>query len=91
MPVKLSTTINHIDRITNLANANLIREFYHYMKTNGGGDKHINNNLKIVLSLEKFLNPTLDYEVITRQELIRFLDIKMKPIELDPDNKWITI
>ncbi|TVP40420.1 hypothetical protein [Candidatus Nitrosocosmicus arcticus] len=59
------------------------------MKTGGAGDKHINNNLKIVLSFANFSNQNFSFEYIKRQEVIQFLDSKIKPIEQDPDRKWI--
>lgn len=60
------------------------------MKNSGAGDKHINNNLKIVLSFSNFSDQNLSFEDIKRQEVIQFLDSKIKPIEQDPDRKWIT-
>jgi hypothetical protein len=60
------------------------------MKNSGAGDKHINNNLKIVLSFGNFLNPNLEFSDVTRKEVINFLDSKIKPTEIDPDKKWIT-
>lgn len=60
------------------------------MKNSGAGDKHINNNLKIVMGLSNFLEQNKLYEEIKREEIIQFLDSKIKPIEQDPDKKWIT-
>jgi len=33
------------------------------MKNSGAGDKHINNNLEIVLSFASFSDPNLSFEV----------------------------
>jgi len=55
------------------------------MKNSGAGDKHINNNLKIVQGFTSFSNPNLSFEDIKRQEIIQFLDSKLKPDEQDPD------
>jgi hypothetical protein len=52
------------------------------MKSIGAGDKHINNNLKIVLSFVNFSNQVLSFEDIKRQEVIQFLDSKIKSIEV---------
>jgi hypothetical protein len=90
IPIKLSTTLSNIDKVHNLENAKTIKEFYQYMKNSGAGDKHINNNLKIVLSLSNYLDPNLSLGEIKGQEIVQFLDSKIKPIELDPDKKWIT-
>ncbi|WP_148686367.1 hypothetical protein [Candidatus Nitrosocosmicus hydrocola] len=90
MPVKLSTTILNIDKVSNHQNAEIIKEFYQFMKSSGAGDKHINNNLKIVIGFSNYIGSNLCFEGIGRQEIIGFLDSKEKPIELDPDKKWIT-
>ena len=60
------------------------------MKSSDAGDKHINNNLKIVLGFASFSNQVLSFEDIRRKEIIQFLDSKIKPVEQDPDKKWIT-
>ena len=75
MPVKLSTTLTNIDKVHNLENAKTIKKFYQYMKNSGAGDKHINNNLKIVLSLSNYLDPNQSLGEIKGQEIVQFLDI----------------
>ncbi len=60
------------------------------MKNSGAGDKHINNNLKIVLSLTNSTNQNLSLDDVKRPEIIQFLDSKIKSTEQDPDRKWIT-
>jgi hypothetical protein len=49
MPMKLSTTINTIISIPNSANAELLREFYQYMKANGTSESYQNGNLKTMI------------------------------------------
>jgi hypothetical protein len=48
MPVKLSTTVRKIDLIPNPTNAALLREFFHYVMSNGSSESHQNNNLKVL-------------------------------------------
>ena len=60
------------------------------MKNSGAGDKHINNNLKIVLGFVSFSNQNLSFEDIKRQDVMEFLDSKIKSLEQDPDRKLIT-
>jgi len=48
------------------------------MKNSGAGDKHINNNLKLVLSFANISNHDLSFEDIKRQDVIQFLDSKIK-------------
>ena len=44
-----------MEKITNVKNAQIIREFYQFMKSINAGEKHINNNLKIITSLANAL------------------------------------
>jgi len=60
------------------------------MKSTNAGEKHINNNLKIIMSFTNTLEHNLDLENVKRLQVINFLDSKMKPTEEDPDKKWIT-
>ena len=90
MPVILSTTINNFYKVANLKNADIIREFYQFMKNSCAGDKHINNNLKIVLNFTCLSDQNLSFKDVERSEIIQFLGSKIKPIEQDPDRRWIT-
>jgi hypothetical protein len=55
MPVKLSTTINKIESLSNSANSLLISELCDYMKKNGLSESHINNTLKTNMLFSEFL------------------------------------
>ena len=91
MPVKLSTTINKIESLSNSVNSKLISELYDYMKKNGLSDSHINNTLKTNMLFSEFLGTDLSFnDIKSKEKIINFLDSKMKNLELDPDRKWIT-
>jgi hypothetical protein len=91
MPTKLSTTVSRIKSIPNTVNGSLIEEFYNYMKGNDSSERHQNNALKVVIAYTKFLgSDTTLYDVKRKEQIIGFLDTKIKPIEQDPDRKWIT-
>jgi hypothetical protein len=70
MPVKLSTTINKVDTITNHKNSVLIKQFYEYMKNNGASEKHINNNLKAIMNLLSYIDARTSFLNIQRKEQI---------------------
>ena len=55
MPVKLSTTINKIESLSNSVNSSLISELSEYMKKNGLSESHINNTLKTNMLFSEFL------------------------------------
>jgi hypothetical protein len=91
LPVKLSTTVSNIQTIPNEDNQKLVREFYEFMKSSGTSDKYQNNNLKTITAFGKFLEPTLSFQSIDkRDQIIAFLDTKIKNSQVDPDKRWIT-
>ena len=91
MPVRLSTTISKISLMANSTNQMLVTEFYEYMKNNGCSEKHINNNLKAIMNFADNLEPkTTFFDIRRKDQILIFLDIKIKTIEEDPDGKWIT-
>jgi integrase/recombinase XerD len=91
MPVKLSTTVHNIDTIPNKENQALVKEFYEFMKSSGTSEKYQNNNLKTIIAFGRFLDPSLSFYAITkREQIIKFLDTKIKDIIIDPDKRWIT-
>lgn len=91
MPIKLSTTISKIDSLSNNANSALISYLCDYMTKNGLSESHINNTLKTNMLFSEFLGAGVSfYRVKSREQIINFLDSKIKNPELDPDRKWIT-
>ncbi len=91
MPVKLSTTIGKIENIPNAINREIIKEFLIYMNKNGSSEHHQNNNLKVVVAFDNFLGKgTSFYEIKTKEQVLEFLDTKIKSYNEDPDKRWIT-
>ena len=91
MPTRLSTTIKNIASIPNSSNSKLVYEFSEYMKTNSKSEKYQNNNLKAVISFAKFLGPDITfYHIQKKNQILAFLDTKIKSSDVDPDTKWIT-
>jgi integrase/recombinase XerD len=47
--------------------------------------------LKIIIALASFLGPDITfYDIKKKEQIIAFLDTKIKSQEEDPDKKWIT-
>ena len=92
MTVKLSTTINNIERdVINSENKQLLAQFFDFMKRAGTSEKYQNNNLKAIIAYSKFLGPSISfYEIKNKNQVISFLDTKIKNSEDDPDKRWIT-
>jgi hypothetical protein len=83
MPQKLTTTVNKITTLSNSVNASIIDEFYQYMRSTGTSEHHQNNSLKVVIAFAKFLgSDTTFYDIQRKEQTMRFLDTKVKPLEL---------
>ncbi len=66
-------------------------EFYEFMRSCGTSDKYQNNNLKTMIAFGRFLDPSILFQNITqRDQIISFLDTKIKSSQVDPDKRWIT-
>jgi integrase/recombinase XerD len=90
MPVKLSTTIGSISSIPNLTNSTLVYEFYQYMKSIGTSESYQNGNINIIIYFARFLGPTTDfYSIDKKEQILVFLDTRIKDTEIDPDKRWI--
>jgi integrase/recombinase XerD len=90
LPAKLSTLLERVKNFTNKENAELIFKFYEFMKSNSSSENHIINNLKAIINFENFLHSEKSLIEIKRQDIIKFLDSKVKSPEIDPEKKWIT-
>jgi hypothetical protein len=62
------------------------------MKSNGVSERHQNNNLKAVIAFANFLGTDTTFlDVQLKEQIMAFLDTKIKNVEEDPDKKWIVI
>ena len=60
------------------------------MKSIGISESYQNGNLKITIYFTKFLGPNTDfYQIQRRQQILSFLDTRIKDAQTDPDKKWI--
>ncbi len=92
MPVRLDTLVDNIEKsITNPINAKLIREFYQFMKTNETSESYQKNNLKVIINFAKYQTTDISlYDIDKKDQILEFLDSKIKNINDDPDKRWIT-
>lgn len=92
MTVRLSTTLNNLEKsISNEGNKRVIKQFFEFMKRIGTSERYQNNNLKAIINYSKFLGPSISFnQVKSKVQITSFLDSKIKAIEEDPDNRWIT-
>src|SRR5918995_7473493 len=91
MPAKLTTTISKIQTVPNPTNAEIIDQFYQYLKSSDVSENHQNNCLKVVITLATFLGTNITfYDIKKKEQIMAFLDTKVKNREEDPDKKWLT-
>jgi integrase/recombinase XerD len=91
MTARLTTTVNSIKSVPNPINAELIAANYEYMKNSDKSERYQNNNLKTIIYLAKSLAPDITfYDIQKKEQIIAFLDTKIKSKEADPDRRWIT-
>ena len=75
MPSKLSTLVSKIPAIPNYKNAEVIDEFYQYMKENGASEKYMANELQTVLYYATFLGPhNCLLDIKKREQILTFLN-----------------
>ena len=91
MVAKLSTTINKIQRLSNSSNSKIINEFLMYMKNNGSSERHQNNNLNVMIEFSNYFGSNIHfYDINKKEQILSFLDTKIKDSSIDPEKRWIT-
>ena len=91
MPYTLTTTLSKILLIPNRINLNLINEFHDQMKSKGCSERHRNNTLHVMIGLANFLGcDRTFYDIERKEQILEFLNTKIKSTKQDPDEKWIT-
>ena len=91
MVAKLSTTINKIQNLPNSSNSITLTEFLFYMKNNGSSERHQNNNLIVMIEFSTYFgsNPNF-YDINNKEQILSFLETKIKDSSNDPEKRWIT-
>jgi hypothetical protein len=85
MTMKLSTTLQHINTLPHCVNAKIIIESYEYLKEIGTSENYQNQNVKQITGFERFLGERTFYDIKMREEIVSFLNTKIKDIKVDPD------
>ncbi|HXV89022.1 MAG TPA: hypothetical protein VD710_08025 [Nitrososphaeraceae archaeon] len=89
--MKLSTTLGHLLKIPNSINVSLVKDFYEYLREIGTSENYQNQNLKQIIGFAKSLGTEKTfYGISSKDEILSFLNTKIKDTNADPDKKWIT-
>ena len=86
MPQRLMTTISKILLVPNSINSSIIQEFHRYMQSSGCSEKNQNNNLKAIIAFANFIGPDSFYDIHSREQILCYLDTKIKNTEQDPED-----
>ena len=90
MPAEISTTINKIQSVPNLANKETITTFHAYLISKDLSVHHVNNYLKTSISFANYLGPEVSSHALqAKQQALSFLDTKRKSVNHDPEMKRI--
>jgi hypothetical protein len=90
IPVKLETSLRNIQLLDNCNNAKLIHEFYLYLRSVNTSESYQNQNIKALINMAKFFGKNLEFIQISKKEdILSFLNTKIKNKEDDPDGKWM--
>lgn len=60
------------------------------MQDKGSSENHIINNIKVVLDLAGFLGPLGYQDIEKKEQILSFLNLKIKDSKIDPEKRWIT-
>ena len=91
MPIRLDTVLKKVEDLPNRINSDLLKDFYRHMKDNGTSQNYQKGNLKAMVHFAKHLDLAISFYNVNQQEqIVKFLDTKVKPEQVYPDKKWIT-
>jgi integrase/recombinase XerD len=60
------------------------------MQDKGSSENHISNNIKVVLDLAGFLEKMGYQDIEKKEQILSFLNLKIKDSKQDPEKRWIT-
>jgi len=89
MPTKLKDTLEKVRKLGNKTNSDLLLEFYEYLRDVRTSERYQSDILKVLVKFSEFINDNL-INVKKKERVIAFLNTKMKNMEEDPEEKWIT-
>ena len=62
-----------------------------YMKNNCSSERHQNNNLNVLIEFSNYFHSNITFcDINKKEQILSFLDTKIKDLEKDPEKRWIT-
>ena len=74
----------------NKVNSELLKDSYQHMKDNGTSQNYQKGNLKAMIHFAKYIGEATSVFDVDHEEVVKFLDTKIKPEQIDSDKKWIS-
>ncbi|MDQ3836038.1 MAG: hypothetical protein M3270_03790 [Thermoproteota archaeon] len=88
MPIRSDSVSRKVEQMPNKVNSDLVKEFYQHMKDNGTSQNYQKGNLRAMIYFAERVSNGTSYFDIDHRQVARFLDTKIKPGQIDPDEKW---
>jgi hypothetical protein len=85
-----SDTLEKIRKLDNRSNSELLIEFYEYLRSVRTSERYQSDILKVLIKFSEFIDDDL-LTVEKKEQVIAFLNTKIKCKEYDPEEKWITM
>ncbi|MDF2737177.1 MAG: Integrase [Nitrososphaeraceae archaeon] len=89
MPTKLKDTLEKVRKLDNSSNSDLLIEFYEYLRAVRTSERYQSDILKVLIKFSEFIDDNL-INIQKKEQIIAFLNTKIKDREEDPDERWIT-
>jgi len=89
MPTKLKDTLQKVRKLDNRSNSDLLIEFYEYLSASRTSERYQSDILKILVKYSEFIYNNL-MNVHKKEQVIAFLNTRIKKREMNPDERWIT-
>jgi integrase/recombinase XerD len=90
MSIKISTLLAKVQSLPNEQNRLTIMDFYNYMQEEGSSENHQINNLKVIIDFSKHLGQKSFHDIKKKEQVLFYLNGKVKDPQTDPDKRWIT-
>ena len=89
MPTKLKDTLEKVRKLDNSSNSDLLIEFYDYLRAVRTSERYQSDILTVLIKFSEFIDDNL-INIQKKEQIITFLNTKIKDREEDPDERWIT-
>ncbi len=85
---KIRDTLNNIQLLDNENNSKFVYDFYTYLRSVNTSESYQNQNIRALINMAKFFGKNLEFiQISKKEEILSFLNTKIKNKEEDPNGK----